>query len=226
MKRKNEIKTFCKEYVQLYNLDVIPTIKGAHRIDGAAQIKLKQSYRKDYRIYYNTKYLDCTSVALKAMTFHEMTHIADSIIFRNLPYYEFRKVMSSYSEIHASEIEFDTILQQCVKPISSQSLVYLGNIQTTVENLISVNAEQFKADFYPKTFICLFYAIGYTRALRKYNFDYEKELLNMLPEFEFIHNHIKTILHSDDVDFDTIMDMFKILQESKLKCEIKFWKYR
>ena len=39
MKRKKEIKTFCKEYIQLYNLDVIPTIKGAHRIDGAAQIK-------------------------------------------------------------------------------------------------------------------------------------------------------------------------------------------
>lgn len=223
MKRKKEIKTFCKEYIQLYNLDVMPTIKGAHRIDGVAQIKLKQSYRKDYRIYYNTKYLDCTSVALKAMTFHEMTHITDSIIFNDLPFNKFKKVLNSYSEIHASEIELDIILKQCEKPINSQSLVYLGNIQTTVENLLSVNIEQFKADFYPKTFICLFYAIGYARSLRKYNFDYSKEILNMLPEFDFIHNHIKPIIYSKDIDFDTTMDIFKILQESRLKCQVKFW---
>lgn len=223
MKRKKEIKTFCKEYIQLYNLDVIPTIKGAHRIDGAAQIKLKQSYRKDYRIYYNTKYLDCTSVALKAMTFHEMTHIVDSIIFNDLPFNEFKKVLNSYSEIHASEMELDIILKQCEKPINSQSLVYLGNIQTTVENLLSVNIEQFKTNFYPKTFTCLFYAIGYARALRKYNFDYSTEILNMLPEFDFIHNHIKTILYPEDIDFDTTMDMFKVLQESRLKCQVKFW---
>ena len=223
MKRKNEIKIICKEYIQLYNLDVIPTIKGAHRIDGAAQIKLKQSYRKDYRIYYNTKYLDCTSVALKAMTFHEMTHIADSIIFNDLPFNEFKKVLNSYSEIHASEIELDIILKQCEKPINSQSLVYLGNIQTTVENLLSVNIEQFKTNFYPKTFTCLFYASGYARALRQYDFDYSKEILNMLPEFDFIHDRIKTILYSEDIDFDTTMDMFKVLQESRLKCQVKFW---
>ena len=45
----------------------------------------------------------------------------------------------------------------------------------------------------------------------------------MLPEFDFIHNHIKTILYSDDIDFDTTMDMFKVLQESRLKCQVKFW---
>ena len=45
----------------------------------------------------------------------------------------------------------------------------------------------------------------------------------MLPEFDFIHNHIKTILYPEDIDFDTTMDMFKVLQESRLKCQVKFW---
>ena len=45
----------------------------------------------------------------------------------------------------------------------------------------------------------------------------------MLPEFDFIHYRIKTILYSEDIDFDTTMDMFKVLQESRLKCQVKFW---
>lgn len=222
MNKKEKVKILCKEYGELYNLSIIPKIKFTRFMEPIAHVKLKQSYNKDYRIYYNKKYLNCNKVALKAAIFHEMTHIADSIFFKNLPYIEFMRVMNSYSEIHSSEIEFNIMLQDCEEPITSQSLVYIANTQATIEFIISVYVNQFKADFYPKNFSHLFYCIGYTRALRKYNYDYEKELLNMLPEFEFIHNHIKTILRSDDIDFDTIMDMFKILQESRLKCKVKF----
>ena len=117
---KKQIKLFCKEYAMLYNVNVFPIIKKKIRMKPVACITAKEAYNKNYRIYFNRKHINDNVISLRATTFHEMTHIADSLIFQNLPYNDFLKIMNTYSECHAAEIELNARLQYCSNPITIQ----------------------------------------------------------------------------------------------------------
>lgn len=214
MTKKETIKLFCEEYKNLYNLDVTPEIK-LRRIKPVAYINGKEAYDGIYKIYVNRKYIAHNIVYMRAALYHEMTHIADSIIFKNLPYDEFLKIMSTYSEVHASEIEFEALLEYRSMPITPKTMIYSVITTKTIEDEIKGYITQFKLDFYSKTFNYLFYTIGKIRTLQKYGLDYEREFLYMISEFEFIHEYIKLILHSDDIDCETILKIFDILQEHR-----------
>lgn len=72
---------------------------------------------------------------------------------------------------------------------------------------------QFKKLYYYNSFENFLYVLGYVRTLKKYNIDYEQELLNLLPEFEFVYKYIKSIIQSKTLDRKVALDMFNILQD-------------
>ena len=67
----------------------------------------------------------------------------------------------------------------------------------------------------------LFYVIGYVKALQKYNIDYEKEFLNLIPEFDFIHDKISSILNSEDINYETVLDIFDMLLKHERNADVK-----
>lgn len=214
MSRMEEIKLFCKEYVNTYNLNITPKIKKKRKIGVVAYINSAECYNKRlYRIYLNSEYIHCGIGFLRSVIFHEMTHIADTITFQNLPYKDFIMTMSTYSEIHAAEIEFDAKLGYDKEFITLQSQVWGATKFFTVEESTLNQVEEFKNSYYHNSFENLLYVIGYVRCLKKYNINYTQELLNQLPQFDFVHEYIKSLINSESIDRKIALEMFSIIQD-------------
>ena len=214
MSRMEEIKLFCKEYMYAYNFGVMPQIKKKRKHGVVAYIDSIECYNdKLYRIYLNTEYINCGIGFLRSVIFHEMTHIADAITFQDLPYKDFIMTMSTYSEIHAAEIEFDAKLGYDKESITLQSKVWGATKFFTVEESILNQIDEFKNLFYYNSFLNLLYTIGYVRCLKKYNINYTTQLLNIIPEFDFVHEYIISIINSESINQKNVLEMFSILQD-------------
>ena len=214
MSRMYDVKIFCKEYMRIYNFNIMPAIKKKRNATSMAYIKSEECYNdKFYCIYLNKKYKNYTIGMIKAIIFHEMTHISDTVTFQNLSYKDFIMTMSTYSEIHAAEIELEARMLSGKDPITIQSLVWDSDGFISIEDLIKNRIMQFKKLYYYNSFENFLYVLGYVRTLKKYNIDYEQELLNLLPEFEFVYKYIKSIIQSKTLDRKVALDMFNILQD-------------
>lgn len=83
----------------------------------------------------------------------------------------------------------------------------------TVEESILNQVEEFKNLYYHNYFENLLYVIGYVRCLKKYNINYTQELLNQLPQLDFVHEYIKSLINSESIDRKIALEMFSILQD-------------
>ena len=59
--------------------------------------------KKDVTLYYNEKLFQCSDEYIKAVLFHEFTHISDAYNFVGMEYSNF--LMSTYSEFNAMRVE-------------------------------------------------------------------------------------------------------------------------
>lgn len=84
-------------------------------------------------LYYSSNLLMCPVIFQKSKFFHEFTHILDAnLISTNFSYDEFRAIMATYSEYHASQIELACNIE--FRNIHSFHKINLSKTFVTYEN--------------------------------------------------------------------------------------------
>ena len=200
-KIKKSIFTMLSEYNSDYNTDV--TIDAIKYIDDSND-RSEAYFIKD-EIYHNHKNVlyirDCLFdrdiFSIKAILFHEFTHIQDAKLFINYPELQFAELMKIYSEIHASEIEMDTILTSQSKPYSlNKNITFIQQIPLfkllefsldSVKKVFTLPDEILTEVNAPFNYEEVYYYIGKVRSVVKnkinYNVDYQKEFLSLSNPF-------------------------------------------
>lgn len=82
-----------------------------------AKFQANDLYNKKYKLYINTNLLKMNKKFIKQILFHEFTHLRDSALFLNRDIEEYKNIMSSYSEFHASECEMIERLEEIEEKI-------------------------------------------------------------------------------------------------------------
>ena len=171
-------------------------------------------YNKKYILYLNRNYIDIQQQYLRSTLFHELTHLYDSTILSKYDFKKYLYIMQIYSEVHASEIEMDSLLEN-IQNINIYSMVNYYNItiyQFLKYHLNDINNEFILPDgpiikgqlkFNHKK---LYYFIGYLRSLQKYDIQYEFEYSDRIPlNLKNIFNEITDYyLNNNIVDYDIL----------------------
>ena len=76
-----------------------------HDVDFWFQFNSSKLYDDQYELQVDMEAFALNDTYLRSILYHEFTHIYDSLTFKNRPMDEYEKIMSHYSEIHASYIE-------------------------------------------------------------------------------------------------------------------------
>lgn len=195
---KKAIYKLLEEYKQLYydipSLDSVEYITG--EIDAYAQFNAEELYNQKYILYIHPDLFSMGNKDMKnkmprQILFHEFTHIYDSLLLLNYELLSFKKIMCSYSEIHAREIENRELILTQNPPYSLNKIAVgmKGNktLEEYVDRSIGELCEQFmpsdeiitsKTDIYD--YRELYSVIGKLRALNYFNINYDYSLINMI----------------------------------------------
>lgn len=171
-------------------------------------------YNKKYILYLSQAFFDNKDQYLKSLLFHELTHIYDSTIFSAFDWETYLYIMQIYSEVHASEIEMDVLLED-IDNLNVNSIIEYYNIpiyKFIAIQLCNVNKEFtlpdgpiFKGEF---KFNCkiLYYFIGFIRSLKKHNIECKFEYSKKIPsELLDIFNKITYYyLNNEDIDYEIL----------------------
>lgn len=206
------LDSLIKEYNNTYyNIPEIQEYKIINNDKIGGYFDTRDLYNKKYILYLSQAFFDNKGQYLKSLLFHELTHIYDSTIFSAFDWETYLYIMQIYSEVHASEIEMDVLLED-IDNLNVNSIIEHYNIpiyKFIAIQLCNVNKEFtlpdgpiFKGEF---KFNCkiLYYFIGFIRSLKKHNinceFEYSKKISPKLLEiFDKITNYY---LENEIVDY-------------------------
>ena len=184
-------------------------------------------YNQQYILNLNELFLKNDEQYLKSLFFHELTHLYDSCNLRKYDLQKYLYIMQIYSEVHASEIEMDVLLDE-IKDVNVNSLINHYNVSIGVfmevylnkvnDEFILPDSPIFKGQlkFDHKN---LYYFIGYIRSLKKHNikceFEYSKKISSeLLDIFDKITSYY---LNSKNVDYEILYSYQKeILSTTKI----------
>lgn len=105
-----DIFSLYLEYQKEYSRNDYPELSTdnlvyVHDVDFWFQFNSSKLYDDQYELQVNMEAFALNDTYLRSILYHEFTHIYDSLTFKNRPMDEYEKIMSHYSEIHASYIE-------------------------------------------------------------------------------------------------------------------------
>lgn len=123
-----------------------------HDVDFWFQFNSSKLYDDQYELQVNMEAFALNDTYLRSILYHEFTHIYDSLTFKNKPMDEYEKIMSHYSEIHASYIEMRKRIRKISHSLYMQDEkneilihIYLqkeySTVKTTWSNYIEYNPE-------------------------------------------------------------------------------------
>lgn len=98
-------KQYCNEIFEIPQIEVI-----TDKLSSWAQFKVYDLYKKKYKLYVDPELLESTADFIKAIIFHECTHLLDSLQFVSYPECDFIEIMKIYSETHASQIMLEQMI--------------------------------------------------------------------------------------------------------------------
>lgn len=228
------ITTELKETIELLRTKYTLLIQDLPKIESIeestdpsciAQFLTEDLYNKKYILYINPNIEQECLQFKENILFHEFTHMADSIKYSDLSLKDFRDFMFIYSEVHASEIQMDRMLEtQKRKPYSlDKRVVHGGYIQ--LKNWMDQTLNHVVKEFtLPETSIPqstsydlreLFYFIGYLKSLEKHNIAYTYDY-SQIPHLKDAFGKITNLLLNEESNPDII-----ILHYKELELEIK-----
>lgn len=221
------LNDFVNEYCQkIYPIPKIQEYKIIKNDKIAGYFNALDLYNQQYILNLNERFLKNDKQYLKSLFFHELTHLYDS---GNLRKYELQKylyIMQIYSEVHASEIEMDVLLDG-IENVNVDSLINHYNIPIGTFMAIYLNKvnEEFilpdgpilkdQLKFDHKN---LYYFIGYVLSLKKHNIECEFEYSRKIPsELLDLFNKITYYyLNNENIDYEILYSYQKeILNTTK-----------
>lgn len=194
---------YCKE---IKNIPPIQEIKLLDKNDSShARFKSIDLYNQKYILYVQKEIYEYTEVSTRSILFHEFTHLADSIKYRDKKYEVFLNIMASYSEYHAAYIEMIQIIKSCnSKLINKESEVIYRAGCLTLESLMSQSYTAAIKCFekIDESFNGLhefYYYLGYRKALQKYNLEFDFNFLDFKPLYMIYIKNISDHVESNDI---------------------------
>lgn len=142
----DEINVELEKYNEFVGLKMIPQI---HKIEYKDDLKSlgfvddKDLVFNKYIIYLSSKTTNLPLMRQKAICWHELTHIADYLFYKDK--YDIKSLLKSYSEAHATFIEMhyltNTPLSQKIKNVNMK--IEYSNELTKVLDVNANHADQF-----------------------------------------------------------------------------------
>ena len=228
------IEEIYKKYQSRYNISLpkIQNIKRVNNSEAWARFVSDDLYNKKYILYIDKDLLNKNKKFIKQILYHEFTHLADSLNFLNKTADEFKNIMSSYSEFHASKREMVERLEE-IDDSSNISLhteiIHAGiltiesfmgqSFELMKKDLVQMSSNTFENFYYNTNHIYYFY--GFVKALQCFNIDYPINIFSLPSTFLLQIEEIQKILLSDNIIMDKlIVNHLKLEDTIKNQCII------
>lgn len=196
-------KQYCNEIFEIPQIEVI-----TGKLSSWAQFKVYDLYKKRYRLYVDPELLESAADFIKAIIFHECTHLLDSLQFVSYPEYDFIEIMKIYSETHASQIMLEQMIScnNCSK--LEDSITYnlsLLSIRYFMDQSIDKIANQINRLFDASNIIpvedndityAVYYFSGYLLALKNKDIEYTPNFSNIPDKYKSLIIEIVEYLSS------------------------------
>lgn len=151
-----------------------------------AKFQSEDLYKRKYILYISSDLFKYDNKFVSQVLYHEFTHLSDSLNFLNLSQNDFKTIMISYSEFHASFIEMGKRINQIESvAISLQSEIIHCDGILTIESFMLQSFGKVVKDF--ELMSCnnsrnlhydtnhMYYFIGYKFALKNFNLLYQED---------------------------------------------------
>lgn len=219
------IEEIYQEYQTKYKVS-LPKIDKVHFVsnqDFWAEFNASDLYNKKYELYIDSSLFDTNNKFIRQILFHEFTHLYDSLNYIEKTFDDYKKIMISYSEFHASQREMIERLEEVkTQDISLQTpITHIGilNLQSYMDQSYRMMCEDLKKmynndnekEFFYNT-SHIFYFYGYISALQKFKINYYYTL-----PIEFMLQLIKiedTLIKSDNIDNEKVISSYIELEKS------------
>lgn len=190
-----------------------------------AQFRAEDLYNKKYILYLNNDLMNKNNKFIIQTLYHEFTHVNDSLLLNKHPMEDYKILMSSYSEFHASQIEMKKRIKQCDSEIITLDtlITHVGLLtiksfmEQSFNNMISALNKMKQniniANFYYDT-KKIFYFFGYIKALNCFDIEYNFNNYELPSAFMIDIMQIKDILLNDDVDIEKLKNATIALDDS------------
>lgn len=224
------IQEIYKKYQIRYSISLhrIQKIIYVSNKDSWAYFKTEDLYNKRYVLYVNPQLLNNGKRFIKQLLFHEFTHLTDSLLFTDKTLKEFKYLMTSYSEFHASKREMiERIEQTNEKNITLQTKVaYM--ITSTIEDEMKLAFEvmmkdlhrmytsKWSEDFHFDT-KSIYYFFGYISALKKFSINYPIRITDFIQGFMPEMTAIYTSFSNTNIIPDEVMLRYAQLENAVVK---------
>lgn len=224
---KSTHKSYCKYVSIIPEITKIETISGNY---AEMQFDAKSLYEKNYILKVNESINDENEQFIENILWHEFTHVADSILFNEYEYEDYKHIMYIYSEIHAAELQMNNMLAtQMERPCSlEQDIEHKGiiTLQKYMDTSLHHALDQFKLPvwyIFLSDNICdareIYYFIGYLKSLKSHSINYEYSYSDIDERYNSLFKEItEYVLNNQEYDYKYFISLDK--QMDKLIIEL------
>lgn len=224
---KSTHKSYCKYVSIIPEITKIETISGNY---AEMQFDAKSLYEKNYILKVNESINDENEQFIENILWHEFTHVADSILFNEYEYEDYKHIMYIYSEIHAAELQMNNMLAtQMERPCSlEQDIEHKGiiTLQKYMDTSLHHALDQFKLPvwyIFLSDNICdareIYYFIGYLKSLKSHSINYEYSYSDIDERYNSLFKEItEYVLNNQEYDYKHFISIDK--QMDKLIIEL------
>ena len=224
---KSTHKSYCKYVSIIPEITKIETISGNY---AEMQFDAKSLYEKNYILKVNESINDENEQFIENILWHEFTHVADSILFNEYEYEDYKHIMYIYSEIHAAELQMNNMLAtQMERPCSlEQDIEHKGiiTLQKYMDTSLHHALDQFKLPvwyIFLSDNICdareIYYFIGYLKSLKSHSINYEYSYSDIDERYISLFKEItEYVLNNQEYDYKYFISLDK--QMDKLIIEL------
>ena len=224
---KSTHKSYCKYVSIIPEITKIETISGNY---AEMQFDAKSLYEKNYILKVNESINDENEQFIENILWHEFTHVADSILFNEYEYEDYKHIMYIYSEIHAAELQMNNMLAtQMERPCSlEQDIEHKGiiTLQKYMDTSLHNALDQFKLPvwyIFLSDNICdareIYYFIGYLKSLKSHSINYEYSYSDIDERYNSLFKEItEYVLNNQEYDYKHFISLDK--QMDKLIIEL------
>lgn len=199
-----------------------------------AKFNIKDLYQRKYFLYVGNSFKNKPEHFIIPSLYHEFTHILDSLKFLEYDYNEFKSMIGIYSEIHASEIQMDKILE-INKTISSIDDTIMYDNNSTIRKILNKSINEMQNSFsfnYRKTnsritrrelnIMWMCYLIGKLISLKKHGLKYDFVCNTVLDDdYASLFNELYNIYVSKQYDKTTILSFYEKFEDMIFRKIIK-----
>lgn len=220
------IEQLYKKYQSRYNISLpkIKNIRYTNNVTYWAEFNSNDLYNKKYTLYINKALLITNKKFIEQVLYHEFTHLTDSLKFLDKSIDEFKNIMISYSEFHASKREMIGRLEyvETNNITLNTEIIHAGvltiesfmkqSFNLMKKDLVRMSNNTFENFYYDTNYIYYFY--GFVKALQKFNLDYETNIFDLPTTFILQIKEIENILLDDVINIDNLCKAHLKLEDS------------